>query len=101
MPILIEYDKYVLFVFFILRYTVVAVAQNALGNVTSEILVVQSVKLISDLVTLQTEGIPVIHHSLSFIAKHFTGSDVTYSWNFGDNVTLKTKQRDVKHTYTK
>ena len=74
-------------------------AYNFLGSVVSDSVKILVIESLSP-VTIEMEGDTVIGQEIKFEAYHFRGSDVTYTWDFGDGIKNVTNHIIIGHTYT-
>lgn len=81
------------------KYTVNVTIANDFGPAVSATLAVATIVPISRDLLISVAGNQIMNYAIAFTASHYQGSDVTYTWTFGDNVTLTTTNPEVSHAY--
>ena len=82
------------------RYLVNVTVANDFGPMVSCVKEVMAVEAISSVLVTVT-GELIINKTLKFVASHFRGSDVMYTWDFGDGVISTTANSEVSHNYSR
>lgn len=71
------------------------------GKVGSDPVLVHVVLALESVSQIQFTGEPKVGDEIVFAVHYFRGSDVKYSWDFGDGNTLESSTYQVKHTFNR
>lgn len=83
------------------RFTARVTAYNYFGHVSSDLLEIHVIEKLEPPLVITMEGDTVIGQKIEFEAYHYRGSDVTYTWDFGDGIVNVTNHIIIGHTYAK
>ena len=100
MAILLHYESVMsLFCFVFSRYTAHVTGHNHISSKMSGPIQIHIVEPLSFVNIEQLSGETVLGHELTLHASHYSGSNVTYTWDFGDNNVTTVTESKIRHTY--
>ncbi|XP_064614219.1 uncharacterized protein LOC135477926 [Liolophura sinensis] len=83
------------------RVTVTVTAANFVNNATSKPLDLYVLSKVTFL-QMQYSGIPLLNHTLTFTMSTYSGSELNYTWDFGDGSPVVSGYvQTINHTFTR